>query len=168
MSTPDFSPGVLKIKKNAIRHERHRVTPGFLMPLSVVLKFQYCKTVAYINHNIPLPLTKIKNIIHEMNKTVSQFRGRILRRVHSKGDCVTATRQGCPISKAPSNADDKCSLLYPDLKDTPDVSFPSQRIPRFIARWIFSEMASERAEAAVAANYIFIDKTMLKHFFILK
>ena len=39
-------------------------------------------------------------------------------------------------------------------------TFMAQRIPKFIASWIFSEMASVRAEAAVAANYIFNDKTM--------
>jgi hypothetical protein len=70
--------------------------------------------------------------------------------VHSKVDCVTATRLGCPISKAPSNAADKCSLLCLDLKD--NVSQDSLRVG------FFSAMASERAEAAVAANYIFNDK----------
>jgi hypothetical protein len=45
--------------------------------------------------------------------------------------------------------------LYP-----PAGSFTAQRIPRFIAHWIFPEMASDRVEAAVAANYIFNDKTM--------
>ena len=86
---------------------------------------------------------------------VSQFRGRILRRMHLKTNCVTAARQGCPISKAPSNAAEKCSFLFPDLKDPPVGSFTAQRILRLIACWIFSEMASKRVEAEAAANYIF-------------
>ena len=92
--------------------------------------------------------------------TLSQFRGRILRKLHLKTACVTAARQGCPISKVPSNAAEKCSLLFTDLKGPPAGSFTAQRIQRSIARWIFSEMASGTAEAAVAANYIFNDKTM--------
>ena len=62
---------------------------------------------------------------------VSQFRGRILRRMHLKND------QGCPISKAPSNVAEKCSLLFPDLKDPMAGSFTAQRILRFIARFHF-------------------------------
>ena len=84
----------------------------------------------------------------------------ILRRLHSKAVCITVTCQGCPISKAPSNAVDKCSLLFLDLKDPPAASFTAQHIPRFIARRIFSEIASERGEVAVAANDIFNDKTL--------
>ena len=94
-------------------------------------------------------------------EAVSQFTGRILRRLHSKADGVTAARQGRPISKALSNAAENCSLLLPDLKGPMAVSFTAQRIPRLIARWIFSEMASERAEAEVAENYIFNENVMI-------
>ena len=34
--------------------------------------------------------------------------------MHLKADCVTAARQDCPISKAPSNVAEKCSLLFPE------------------------------------------------------
>ena len=82
-----------------------------------------------------------------LNSGDASFEGCIRRAIES-----LRRVKGCPILKAPSNAADKCSLLFPDLKDTQDVSFTTQRIPRIIACCIFSEMASERAEAAVALH----------------
>ena len=65
---------------------------------------------------------------------VSQFLGRILRRLHSKDASTPIASQRrakcCPNSKGPSNAAYECSLLFPDLKDASAVSFTAQRIPR--------------------------------------
>ena len=61
---------------------------------------------------------------------VSQFSGAT--------DCVTAASHGCPILKAPSNAAEKCSRLFPGFEGSHrlDPSRP-QRIPGFIARSAF-------------------------------
>ena len=65
---------------------------------------------------------------------VSQFLGRILRRLHSKDASTPIASQRrakcCPNSKGPSNAAYECSLLFPDFKDASAVSFAAQRIPR--------------------------------------
>ena len=83
------------------------------------------------------------------NSGDASFEGCIRRAIASLR-CV----KGCPISKAPSNAADKCSLLFPDLKDTTDVSFTAKVSQDSLHVGFFAATA-----VAVAANYIFNDKS---------
>ena len=58
-------------------------------------------------------------------EAVSEFRGCILWRLHLKTDCITAVRQDCSISQAPSNAANKCVHPTPEKPRLQQVG-PSQ------------------------------------------